>query len=66
MLVLSRKKDQSIILKVPGHKDIHITVTKIDNRNRVRLGIEADPEIIVVRQELEHDQTNEPPPSPSE
>lgn len=61
MLVLSRKKDQSILLKVPGRKTIQITVTKIDNRNRVRLGIEADPEIIVVREELENHQEKPDP-----
>jgi carbon storage regulator CsrA len=53
MLVLSRKKDQRILLKIPGREDVRITVTKIDNRNRVRLGIEADPDIIVVREELD-------------
>lgn len=54
MLVLSRKKDEKIILKVPGFKnDIEITVVRIDNHNRVRLGIQADKEIIVLRSELE-------------
>lgn len=54
MLVLSRKKDEKIILRVPGiSKDIAITVVRIDNRNRVRLGIEAQEEILVLRSELD-------------
>ena len=52
MLVLSRKKDETIILKGPNMEDIKITVVRIDNRNKVRIGIEADKEITVLRQEL--------------
>ena len=53
MLVLSRKKDETIILKQPGMEDIKITVVRIDNRNKVRLGIEADKKVTVLRSELE-------------
>jgi carbon storage regulator CsrA len=53
MLVLSRKKDEKIILKVPGREDIEITVVRIDNHNRVRIGINAEKEIIVLRSELQ-------------
>lgn len=52
MLVLSRKKDEQIILKVPGHEDIKITVVRIDNRNKVRIGIEANKQVTVLRSEL--------------
>lgn len=52
MLVLSRKQDETIILKGPNMEDIKITVVRIDNRNKVRIGIEADKEIIVLRSEL--------------
>ncbi len=52
MLVLSRKKDETIILKGPNMEDIKITVVRIDNRNKVRIGIEADKEITVLREEL--------------
>lgn len=52
MLVLTRKSEESIILKIPGMEDIRITVVRIDNRNKVRLGIEADSKITVLRQEL--------------
>ena len=55
MLVLSRKKDETIILKGPNMEDIKITVVRIDNRNKVRIGIEADKEITVLRQELTTD-----------
>ncbi len=52
MLVLSRKKDQTIILRQPGMEDITITVVRIDNRNKVRIGIEADKKVTVLRSEL--------------
>lgn len=52
MLVLSRKKDETIILQGPNMEDIKITVVRIDNRNKVRIGIEADKEITVLRSEL--------------
>ena len=53
MLVLSRKKDEKIILKHPDMPDIKITIVRIDNRNKVRIGIEADKEVTVIRSELE-------------
>lgn len=53
MLVLSRKKDEMIILKGPNMEDIKITVVRIDNRNKVRIGIEAEKEITVLRSEIE-------------
>lgn len=53
MLVLSRKKDETIVLKTPNNEDIKITVVKIDNKNKVRLGIDAPKEITVIRSELE-------------
>jgi carbon storage regulator CsrA len=52
MLVLSRKKDETIILKGPNMEDIKITVVRIDNRNKVRIGIEAVKDITVLRSEL--------------
>ena len=52
MLVLSRKKDETIILKIPNMEDIKITIVRIDNRNKVRIGIEAEKEITVLRSEL--------------
>lgn len=53
MLVLSRKKDETVILRVPGRDDIQITVTRIDSPNKVRLGIEAEKDVVVLRSELE-------------
>lgn len=52
MLVLSRKKDETIILKGPNMEDIKITVVRIDNKNKVRIGIEAEKNITVLRSEL--------------
>ena len=53
MLVLSRKKDEQIILKGENFKDIKITVVRIDNYNKVRIGIEADQGVSILRSELE-------------
>ena len=53
MLVLSRKKDESIVLRVPGRDDIRLTVVRIDNMNKVRLGVEAEKDVVVLRSELD-------------
>lgn len=58
MLVLSRKKDETIILKGPNMEDIKITIVRIDNRNKVRIGIEADKEVTVLRSELTGEEVN--------
>ncbi len=52
MLVLSRKKDEQILIKQPGREPIKITIVKIDNRNKVRIGIEADDDVTILRSEL--------------
>ena len=52
MLVLSRKKDEAIIMRVPGHDDIRLTVVRIDNMNKVRIGVEADKDVVILRSEL--------------
>lgn len=57
MLVLSRKKDETIHLKIEGRSDIKITVVRIDNLNKVRIGIEADKDVTVLRSELIQAQT---------
>lgn len=53
MLVLSRKKDESIIVRMPGREDVRLTVVRIDNMNKVRIGVEADKEVVILRAELE-------------
>jgi len=59
MLVLSRKKDETILIKQDGMSDIKITVVRIENRNKVRLGIEADQNVVVLRSELEDSKKTE-------
>lgn len=51
MLVLSRKPDERIILQVDGLRDIELTVVRIDH-NKVRLGIDADSSVTILRSEL--------------
>jgi carbon storage regulator CsrA len=55
MLVLSRKRDEKIILRTKDGDEIELTVVKIDS-NKVRLGIAASEEITILRSELiEHE-----------
>ena len=53
MLVLSRKKDETIIARIPGREDIKLTVVRIDNLNKVRIGVEADKDVVILRSELD-------------
>lgn len=51
MLVLSRKRDEKILLRREGAEDIELTVVRID-ANKVRLGISADSGTTILRSEL--------------
>lgn len=51
MLVLSRKRDEKILLRREGAEDIELTVVRID-ANKVRLGISADESTTILRSEL--------------
>ncbi len=50
MLVLSRKQLEGIQIG----SDIRIKIVKVD-RNQVRIGIEAPPDVVIVRDELVND-----------
>ena len=63
MLVLSRKKNESIVI----NNDITVTVVEIRG-DKVRLGIVAPKEVPVHRQEVYdaiHGGKNPPPPTPA-
>jgi carbon storage regulator CsrA len=51
MLVLSRKRDEKILLKLNDEESIELTVVRID-ANKVRLGIKASPSVTILRSEL--------------
>ena len=54
MLVLSRKRDEKIILQVgsgENQNNIELTVVRID-ANKVRLGFNANENVTIVRSEL--------------
>lgn len=53
MLVLSRKRDEKILLQVgeDAKEDIELTVVRID-ANKVRLGIKAGDNVTILRSEL--------------
>lgn len=50
MLVLSRKKNESVVI---GDREVVITIVEIRG-DKVKLGIEASPEIAVNRIEVYH------------
>lgn len=51
MLVLSRKRDEKIVMNLNNGEKIELTVVKIDN-NKVRIGIEAGEDVTILRSEL--------------
>jgi carbon storage regulator CsrA len=52
MLVLSRRRDEKIVVRVPGMEgEIEVTVVQIDS-SRVRLGFNAPAEFTILRSEL--------------
>lgn len=55
MLVLSRKQDETIIIRVPEREDIKLTIVKIDSLNKVRIGVEAEKDVVILRSELNKD-----------
>jgi carbon storage regulator len=50
VLVLSRKRDEKILLRM-GQEDVELTVVRID-ANKVRLGIQASDNVTILRSEL--------------
>ena len=51
MLILSRKEDEAIIIKLPNGDQIDVIVTQI-NGNHVRVGVDADDSVEIIREEL--------------
>lgn len=51
VLVLSRKRDEKILLKLNDHEEVELTVVRID-ANKVRLGINASNSVTILRSEL--------------
>ena len=51
MLVLTRKPKEEIIIKLPSGETIDIVLTGVKG-NQARIGIEAPPNIDIVRKEL--------------
>lgn len=56
MLVLSRKRDEKILLKLNDEESIELTVVRID-ANKVRLGIKASQSVTILRSELLEEST---------
>lgn len=52
MLVLTRKQDEKITILCPDGKLITITVCRIEDNYKVRVGIEAEKDYKITRTEL--------------
>ena len=52
MLVLSRRRDEAIIIRDRFGAEIRLLVVDVRG-NKVRLGIEAPPEVSIVREEVQ-------------
>jgi len=50
MLVLSRKKNESVIITLPDGREIVVVVVEID-RGKIRLGFQADADVKIDRRE---------------
>ena len=54
MLVLTRRIDESIILKLPNGHIITVIVTNVIEKS-VKIGVDAPDDVTIVREELEND-----------
>lgn len=63
MLVLSRAKNEEIVVEIPGYEPLIIGVMKCPDGAKIRLGITADKRIAVHRREIweKIQQQKEPP-----
>lgn len=52
MLVLTRKEDEKITIMCPDGSFINITICRIDDNYKVRVGIDADKRYKITRSEL--------------
>jgi len=57
MLVLSRRKDESVIIRLPDGTTIQVMITAVHG-DKVRIGFNAPKEVIILREEVvPHDNT---------
>lgn len=60
MLVLSRRVDESIVIRLDPHdksRDIYLTIVDI-RHDRTKVGFEAPSDILILRSELDKDTPN--------
>ena len=57
MLVISRKKDEVVVLQLPSGDEIDVMVTSI-NGSHVRLGFDLPDDVELVREELFENNSN--------
>jgi carbon storage regulator CsrA len=65
VLVVSRKKHESIVVRIAG-VDIKITLVEVKSLHAARIGIDAPPEALILREELlDRQQKPKAKPKPS-
>ncbi len=51
MLVIARKRGQSIILRQDGKADINLHIVSVD-RGVIRVGVDAPKDVVILRDEI--------------
>lgn len=51
MLILTRTPQESLIIQLPDHREIKVMLVSVHGQ-QARIGIEADRDIIITREEL--------------
>lgn len=51
MLVIARKRGQSIILRQDGKADINLHIVSVD-RGVIRVGVDAPKDVVILREEV--------------
>jgi len=59
MLVLARKTSEKIVITTSNNEVIELTILSVDQR-KVKLGIKADPETRIFREELIEEESTTP------
>lgn len=53
MLVLTRQEGQHVVITIPDGREVVVTMVEVRGDHRARIGFTADPDIKIMREELQ-------------